>query len=150
VDDRPEVYLRHSKQAKATHRGLDEPAGTVAFGNDMASAAWVRERPATTIACDPRVQPPGHKVNAEDLAAGRTHYDGRAGKNAIRLSEVEAAVLQSFPAAYPWRGTRTKQFEQIGNAVPPMMAYKLLESLCVSLVRRRVKPVRKRRRVVHG
>jgi DNA (cytosine-5)-methyltransferase 1 len=46
-----------------------------------------------------------------------------------RLFHREAARLQSFPDWFEFIGNETQQFNQIGNAVPPILAYQLALAL---------------------
>ena len=88
---------------QAARRPIDAPAPTVMFGHKKNEVSWTRERPATTVTADP--------------------------DNSIPVTVEQAAALQSFPPDHPWQGSKTKQHEQVGNAVPPLMARVILEAL---------------------
>ena len=72
------------------------------------------DRPARTITC-------------RNLAGATSDMqrvrlpDGRR----RRITPREAARLQSFPDWFEFCGNEVQQFTQIGNAVPPLLAYKL-------------------------
>lgn len=104
-------------------RPADEPAPSLTA---KSGGQWHMKRPATTVQGDPRIAQPGHKRDkANPDSPGRM-------EGSVRVQLWEAAVLQSFPPDYPFQGTQTKQFEQVGNAVPPLLAYRILEQLATT------------------
>jgi DNA (cytosine-5)-methyltransferase 1 len=76
------------------------------------------DRPARTLTCRNLAGATGdmHRVKLND---GRRR----------RILHREAARLQSFPDWFEFSGNETQQFNQIGNAVPPLLAYQLAMAL---------------------
>lgn len=97
----------------AYERGTDQPAPTL---DTNVGNKWTLHRPATTVCATDRIAPPGHRDRSPN---GESQF---ASPDTVRITVPEAAILQSFPIDYPWQGTRTKQFEQVGNAWCPRAA----------------------------
>jgi DNA (cytosine-5)-methyltransferase 1 len=91
-------------------------------------------RPAPTIAGDPRIAPRGCKHVAPGCCSTNPAGEQRGRQfpsGSLTLTAAEAATLQTFPdepAPFAFAGTKSKQFLQIGNAVPPLLAEAILRT----------------------
>lgn len=121
---RNEVVIRPThydqRQQGATPRPVAAPAPAM-LAQGLAKGVPIWTRPAPTI------------VGTRRSEGGPGHHDpnvsGSQQANAVRVTVEQAAALQSFPPDHPWQGSRTKQFEQVGNAVPPLLAQHTLAAL---------------------
>jgi len=76
---------------------------------------------------------------AAHLMAGGAPRDGSV-PGARRLTPEESALIQTFPAGMWFAGSRSSQYTQIGDAVPPMLGKVLGEALRAQLQGASVSP----------
>lgn len=113
--------LSDSGYRKPRPRSVDEPASTITSktrpvyrgGSATNSTRRDIESPAPTVYF-------GHAQNTVEWMDAQDADDPR--KRGRQVTVTEAAVLQSFPHDYPWAGSRTRQYQQIGDAIPPVLA----------------------------
>jgi len=117
-------YGTGGDSSKRGERTIDQPAPTLTSkadrnkwifrnGNQANAAKRVADQPAPTIAF-------GHN-------SGRVEWVD--GDLATKVTVEEAGVLQTYDKPFVWCGAKTKQFLQIGNAVPPLLAEAILSAL---------------------
>jgi DNA (cytosine-5)-methyltransferase 1 len=68
---------------------------------------------------------PAHTITGGGSAMWLDALDGEG----LRVTVEEAAALQTFPPDYPWAGSLSSRFQQIGDAVPPILARVILEAI---------------------
>ncbi|MEF2231929.1 MAG: DNA cytosine methyltransferase [Pseudodesulfovibrio sp.] len=107
-DLRKSPYAGHIYNGGGRPINLDEPCPTI-----LASAGGYKTHWVDTLDVAPRYH--------QYLISGGNPHEGIV-DGARRLSVEESALIQSFPRWLHFSGSRSSQYTQIGDAVPPKLA----------------------------
>jgi DNA (cytosine-5)-methyltransferase 1 len=118
--------LRQNNRPNGADSSVGSPAPTLHFGARLNDVSWVYSRPSQamvgTFSPDVVANPTGRRKDGKLVSR-------QASEGSVCIEVWEAAVLQSFPRDYPFQGSKTAQFLQVGNAVPPRLAAAVIGAL---------------------
>lgn len=128
--------MRANAQANSAVRPIEQPAPTITGGHDTGDRVWQRSNysaGSTSVGAtsEERGRTIRHPEQPSVLITGKS-FQWESSAQRIRVTPEEAAALQTFPDGYPFRGNKGQRFQQIGNAVPPLLAHAILASLAQS------------------
>lgn len=124
------------RQANGGTRSVDDPSLTITASLDNGNMRWAGEArmfPAGLTGSydySRSVEEPSPTIKGGG-SGGQYVSDG---EETVRVTVQEAAVLQSFPADYPWQGNKSQQYRCVGDAVPPLLAKAILQPLLATPV----------------
>jgi DNA (cytosine-5)-methyltransferase 1 len=103
--------------------GDDDSSPTNLGGSDPARI----DRPSPTVSATSEYKGSGPSANPEKMQRASDALYMATGRR--RLTVQECALLQGFPADYPFQGNKTSRYKQVGNAVCPQVSEALARAL---------------------
>lgn len=104
------LVLDHERKGSVS--SIHEPSMTMRNGNGA----------GPTLRQSSLIARPALTVTATEGKGGATDERLASRQLRRRLTVEECAILQDFPPGHPFQGTKSSQYRQVGNAVPPKLA----------------------------
>ncbi len=126
------THMGDVRNANGCVRPVDAPSPTLTASMDNGNFQWVGVDPSEVEYVNGTHDHAARRT--ADQPAPTVMFGARLNKvenqpGSVRVTVEEAGVLQSFPADYPWQGNKTAQYRQVGDAVPPLLARAIIESV---------------------